>query len=111
MSGNVTCPAASSPRPHLHHSPNVCNVRAGVRHSVVALRLPREGTAEVHGPRVSLDGLQPQHHGGGQLVVGIAALRLLLRGERDGGGQGSANDDWSDLPRALMLRRATSHTH
>ena len=85
MSGNVTC---SSPQPHLHHSPNVCNVRAGVRHGVVALRLPREGTTEVHGPRVSLDGLQPQHHSRGQLVVGIAALRLLLRGGETEGDRG-----------------------
>ena len=36
--------------PHLHHPPNVSDVRAGVRHSVVTLRLACEGAPQVHGP-------------------------------------------------------------
>lgn len=42
--------------------------------------LSGEAAPQVHGSRASFVGLQPQHHRGGQLVMGSAATGLLLQG-------------------------------
>lgn len=41
--------------------------------------LSGEAPPQVHGTRASFIGLQPQHHCGGQLVMGSAATGLLLQ--------------------------------
>lgn len=50
--------------------------------------LSGEAPPQVHGTRASFIGLQPQHHCGGQLVMGSAATGLLLQGEGNKKGQG-----------------------
>lgn len=48
--------------------------------------LSGEAPPQVHGTRASFVGLQPQHHCGGQLVMGSAATGLLLQvqGNKEG---------------------------
>lgn len=53
-------------------------MRAGFADGRVLFYLSSEGAAQVHGPAPGLVGLQPQHTGGGELVVGAAAAGLLL---------------------------------
>lgn len=57
---------------------DVGNVRTGLTNGAVLLHLSRQRPAQVHGARPWLVGLQPEHAGAGQLVVGAAAGALLL---------------------------------
>ena len=50
----------------------------GFTDSGVLLDLAGKGASEVHGSRAELVGLEPEHAGGGKLVVSAAAARLLL---------------------------------
>lgn len=45
------------------------------------LYLSGKAASEVHGTRAGFVGLQPQHHRGGQLVMGSATTGLLLGDE------------------------------
>lgn len=45
--------------------------------------LSRKAASEVHGARAGLVGLQPEHHCGGQLVMGGATTGFLLGGETE----------------------------
>ena len=45
--------------------------------------LSGKAASEVHGARAGFVGLQPQHHRGGQLVVGGATTGLLLQDETE----------------------------
>lgn len=49
--------------------------------------LSGEAPPQVHGTRASFVGLQPQHHCGGQLVMGSAATGLLLQVQENKKGQ------------------------
>lgn len=45
--------------------------------------LSREAASEVHGARAGFVGLQPEHHCGGQLVMGGATTGFLLGDETE----------------------------
>ncbi len=51
---------------------------AGLADCGILFYLPGEGATQVHGPAPRLVGLQPQHAGGGELVVRASAAGLLL---------------------------------
>ena len=57
---------------------DIGNVRTGLTDRAVLLHLSGQRPAQVHGARPWLVGLQPQHAGAGQLVVGTATRALLL---------------------------------
>lgn len=62
----------------LYQAPDVGYVWGAVTHSFIFLHLSGKAASEVHGARAGFVGLQPQHHRGGQLVMGSAAAGFLL---------------------------------
>lgn len=74
------CQAQAGPDPSLrataHSSASTSPVAGSGGHG--HLYLSGEAASEVHGAGAGLVGLQPQHHRGGQLVMGGAATGFLL---------------------------------
>lgn len=72
--------------------------------------LSGEAPPQVHGTRASFVGLQPQHHRGGQLVMGSAATGLLLQVEGNKKGQDKSkpllklNGGWPGRPHKQQAR-------
>ena len=61
-----------------NHLANVGNMRRSLTHRSVLFNLSGQGSAQVHGSRSNLVGLQPQHGGGGEIVVSRAPRTLFL---------------------------------
>jgi len=65
-----------------HASPHTASAGAGLG-TAHSLYLSGKAASEVHGARAGFVGLQPQHHRGGQLVMGGATTGLLLQDETE----------------------------
>lgn len=85
MTGSQQLPTGLRGTPHpdpveaaAHTSPSLASSGAGVG-AARLLYLSGEAAPEVHGARARFVGLQPQHHRGGQLVMGGATTGLLLQ--------------------------------
>lgn len=63
------------------------------------LYLSGQAASQVHGARARLVGLQPQHHRGGQLVMGSAATGLLLGDKEHNVTLGTAAEEGAVEPR------------
>eukprot|EP00052_Salpingoeca_macrocollata_P016164 m.129529 g.129529 ORF g.129529 m.129529 type:complete len:353 (+) comp19950_c1_seq1:41-1099(+) len=82
----------------LDHVANVGDMGADVADSEISLVLARQAPTQLHCARAVLVGLEPEHHGGRQLVQRIFAAALL----RD-------LDDVNGVPAALDLLRSVAH--